>query len=202
MIARVSSLLATPWLYLAYQALVGGLRAREQCVKEYIKPTPCMRILDIGCGPGYISQYFRDGSYYGFDIDDRYIEYARRKYGGFGEFYCQPFDAGVLQWLQPVDTVLMMGVLHHLSEDEALALLRLCRLAIKPGGRVITLDGCYQSGESRVSKFFLDHDRGKYIRNEQEYVRLASAVFQKVHDHIRHDLFRIPYTSIVLELIS
>jgi SAM-dependent methyltransferase len=47
-----------------------------------------MRVLDIGCGPGYMVEYLRGATYFGFDINSRYIAYAK-KYGGRGSFYRQ-----------------------------------------------------------------------------------------------------------------
>jgi SAM-dependent methyltransferase len=37
-----------------------------------------MRVLDIGCGPAYIVEYLRGATYFGFDINSRYIAYAQK----------------------------------------------------------------------------------------------------------------------------
>jgi SAM-dependent methyltransferase len=37
-----------------------------------------MRVLDIGCCPGYIVEYLRGATYFGFDINPRYIAYAQK----------------------------------------------------------------------------------------------------------------------------
>jgi hypothetical protein len=45
----------------------------------------------------------------------------------------------------------------------------------------------------------LDNDRGEFVRTEPEYRAIAESVFPKVRTSIRHDMFRIPYTVIVME---
>jgi hypothetical protein len=89
--------------------------------------------------------------------------------------------------------------LHHLADDEALALLRLARAALKPGGRFVTFDGCLVDGQSAFARFLLRRDRGRFVRHRDDYLRLASRVFPNVTASVRHDLLRLPYTHIILE---
>src|SRR4029450_2731751 len=55
LIDKLSPILSSPVLYLAYQTLVGGLRARQKCIAEHVRPTSGLTVLDIGCGPGCAS---------------------------------------------------------------------------------------------------------------------------------------------------
>ncbi len=195
-----AGILRRPRLYLLSQALMGAKRARRLCVEQYAGPRPRLRILDIGCGPGYVVEYFPDPIYVGFDVESKYIEYAENQYGNRGDFYCRPLDADAVTTLEPFDLVLMTGVIHHLNNSEAADLLALSRRALKDrGARLITLDPCYQRGQSRIARFLLDHDRGQHIRTEDAYVELASGIFPRVDSHVRHDLFYVPYTCIVMQ---
>src|SRR5690242_13433128 len=199
LIDRLSDVLEHPALYLAYQTLVGGIRARRKCILEYVKPTPGLVVLDIGCGPGYAITYFPHPEYYGFDVSERYIRFAKARFSECGHFYCQLFDEQTLTWLPRVDVVLLMGVLHHLDDASAQQLLDLIRRAMKPEGRLITQDGCYREGQSVIERAFLDKDRGRHIRKEREYAKIASGVFNRVESSVRTDFFYIPYTTVVLE---
>ncbi len=89
-------------------------------------------------------------------------------------------------------------MLHHIDDDNATGLLTLLRDALLPGGRVMTLDGCYVATMSRLSRFFLDHDRGRFVRDRQRYVTLASGIFANVSAEHRTDLFSIPYDALVM----
>jgi SAM-dependent methyltransferase len=192
------SILETPAVYLAYQSLVGGVRARKICIRDYVRHAPGSVVVDIGCGPGYTTRWLPQSEYYGFDICEPYIAYARRKFGQAATFQCELFTTETAAALPPVDVVLMMGLLHHLDDTECLELLRLAKSTLRPGGRVITLDGCYRQGQSPIARYLLDSDRGKYVRKVEGYERLAKKVFPEVAPAIREDLFFIPYTCVVL----
>jgi SAM-dependent methyltransferase len=196
---HISSVLSYPALYLLNQSLLGGIGARRKCVLEYVRPAPKLVVLDIGCGPGYTLAWFPEPQYYGFDISPRYIRYAKERYGTRGRFFCQYFDAGTLEWLPQADVVLLMGVVHHLDDNEAVQLFRTLKRAMKADGRLFTLDGCYREGQSRIARRLLDMDRGRFVRDAQAYQALAAQVFPAVAVTVREDFFRIPYTTIVME---
>jgi chloramphenicol 3-O-phosphotransferase len=80
--------------------------------------------------------------------------------------------------------------------------LRLARSAMKNGGKLLTLDGCYRDGQSGIARYFLDSDRGEYIRTPESYIRIARSVFDEVIPSVRDDLFFIPYTCMVLGCIA
>jgi SAM-dependent methyltransferase len=90
------------------------------------------------------------------------------------------------------DLVLATGILHHLDDSRALSLFELARKALKPTGRLITFDGCFVAGQPKLAKFVVSRDRGAFVRQPEQYSRLASASFGKVETFVRHDLLRIP----------
>jgi SAM-dependent methyltransferase len=194
------SILSLPSAYSLYQSLVGGLRGRERVIREIVRPGPGERVLDIGCGPGDVVDYLPPGTrYVGFDESEAYVSAARQRYGDRAEFYCERVGEKTFEARGEFDVVLAFGILHHLDDPEALELFRLAARGLKPGGRLFTLDGCYVPGQSRFARWMLDMDRGKNVRTEEEYLRLARAVCGEVTPVIRHDLFRIPYTLLILE---
>jgi SAM-dependent methyltransferase len=161
-----------------------------------------MVVIDIGCGPGYTTKWLTGSQYFGFDVCSAYISYATRKYGQHAVFRCDLFSQQSASTLPKADLVLMMGLLHHLPDEECVSLLRLARSAMNKGGKLITLDGCYRDGQSRVARYFLDSDRGEFIRTPQSYVRIAQSVFSEVNASVREDLFLIPYSCMVLTCIA
>lgn len=198
-----SDLLASPQLYELSQYCSRGVNYAKKFFDEYLQPSSGDRILDIGCGTGLMYKYLRKFyphlafTYVGFDMSKPYIEYARRAYGTSATFYCEKLTAKTLG-VGVFDKVIAAGVVHHLDDDESLALFRTAFAAMEDGGRLVTLDGCYRPGQARVVKWLLDHDRGNHVRTQDEYVFLANQVFQGVESHIRDDLFFIPYTNAVL----
>jgi SAM-dependent methyltransferase len=192
--------LAIPKIYNLFSKIVGS-NARTIYVGKYIRPKEGERILDIGCGTADILSYLPSVEYLGLDMNQAYIDYAKKRFGNKGTFLTKKANKVVIDELSSYDfdKVLATGVLHHLNDDEAIQLFELARSALKRGGQLITLDGCYRKGQSRIARFLLSKDRGKYVRNKDEYLGLACRLFDRIRVDIREDLLRIPYTLIILE---
>ena len=196
---RLSEALRVPKVYARFAQMVGG-RSRETYVRDYVRPGPHDRILDIGCGTADILKYLpAEVEYVGFDSSERYIDHARARFGARAQFLCRRVTRALLADFAGFDLVLANGVLHHLADEEAIDLFEVARAALVSPGRLITLDGCVVPGQSSVVRYLLAHDRGRFVRTEEAYLALARRVFSQVKSDIRHDLMRIPYTHIIME---
>jgi SAM-dependent methyltransferase len=196
---KPSDVLNWPASYMFFQWMVGGLRARQLFLREFAGIRSGLRVLDIGCGPGYIARDFRDCHYVGFDVDRSHIEYARSRFGAYGEFHHGLLTENGLAAIDPFDLVMMNGVLHHLDDGELEDVLRLARRALAPGGRLITMDGYYGDNQSWIAKAMLDGDRGRFVRAADGYLKYARQAFPNVVAHFRDNYFYLPYPIIVLE---
>ncbi|MBI5599779.1 MAG: class I SAM-dependent methyltransferase [Deltaproteobacteria bacterium] len=196
------SILGMPAVYRLFGRLIGADRCRSIYVKEYIRPKSKDRVLDIGCGPGDILEYLGDVEYVGFDMDARYIDAAKKRFRGRGAFFRGNVSEETIKEYSGFDIVLANGVLHHLNDAEAMGLLRLAKKALKPSGRLVTLDGCLAPKQSNIqsgiARYIILKDRGQYVRTEEDYVSLASGIFRDVRAECRSDLLNIPYTHIIM----
>jgi SAM-dependent methyltransferase len=184
-----------PAVYQLYQELGGFFGARVKAIRQYLPIEPGARIIDIGCGPGYIVRHLPKGiDYAGLDIDEPSIAYANAKFGALGTFHARFFDSAAAAELGPADIVMMNGVMHHIGDDDLAATLACIKAALKPGGRLFTLDGAYQAGQSRFAKWLLDNDRGVHVRTADGYRDLLEDCFGPSEMHVRDDLSRLPYT--------
>lgn len=199
---KITSILSLPRAYSLFASLSGSHQGLTRFVKEYIKPRQEDKLLDIGCGPANIITYLPDVDYTGFDISESYIESAKNKYGDKGKFFCTKIKPDVIEEENQYDIAIASGVIHHLTDEEALDLFALAQKVLKPGSRLITLDGCYTEKQSFITKFILSQDRGNYVRVEKEYKKLASTYFNTVKVSIIKDLLNIPYTHIIMECIK
>jgi SAM-dependent methyltransferase len=194
----LSEILSHPLLYQTYQEAGGWFGARVKAIHAYLPLKGDEAIIDIGCGPGKLSIYFPPGvSYTGFDPSLSYIEYARRHFGSYGQFHHGYFDNATAKD-RKADVVMLNGVLHHMTDEECNSVLILAQGALRPDGRIFTLDGCYVDGQHAIARWLLDHDRGQYVRTASEYSALISRVFKKFDVHLDHALSRVPYSFMTI----
>jgi len=197
-VPALQSMLAVPALYRLFGRLVGG-GARERFIRDHLRPRPGDRVLDLGCGPGDLLADLPPCDYVGVDLDPNYITAATAKYGTRGTFRCEPAEAVAEYEPASFDLVVMTGLLHHLDDAQAAAALAVARKALRPGGRLITLDGVFVPEQSRAARWMLKRDRGQFVRELPAYLRLAGASFPTVVPHVLHRMIRIPYTHLILE---
>lgn len=194
----IRGVLSHPVVYDAFQMLMGGRRGRFTFAHNYVRATAGDRILDIGCGTAELRAYLPEVEYWGFDISERYIAAATARYGVRGNFVCKLLDFSDLPALPKFDVVIASGLIHHLDSDAAKDLFRLAKAALRPGGRLVSIDPCFAQGQNPISRFLVSYDRGRNVCDGEGYMRLASAVFRHVSGEARHQVW-IPYTHWIME---
>lgn len=194
----VRAILSNPLIYSALQSLTGAHQGRKTFVGDFVKPAAGMSILDIGCGPAEILDYLPVVDYWGFDISEEYISHAAKKFGARGRFSSKLLGIEDLSSMPKFDIVLAAGVLHHMDDGVALAFLQLAYEALKPGGRLVTIDACWAEGQHPIAKFLIARDRGQNVRTEAGYKELVGSVFGNVKVTVRHKAW-IPYTHCFTE---
>ena len=194
----IQSILSFPVIYLSFQRLMGSHRFRTRFVKNHIRPYSAMTILDLGCGPSDILSYRPNVDYWGFDISEKYIGRAIRRFGQRGKFYCHDLEHADLVKMPSFNIVLALGLLHHLNDDEALNIINLSYHILKPGGRLLTVDPCLKTGQNAIAHFLVRNDRGQNVRTKKKYANLVRTVFDNPRIEIRNQTW-IPYTHCIME---
>jgi SAM-dependent methyltransferase len=196
----IRKILDFPIVYDTLQLFFGTTSIRKWLADDYILDKDGNnRILDVGCGTASILSYLNASGvdYVGFDPSERYISMARRRHGKKGVFRCDYVSKEIIDDEEPFDTIIAMGVLHHLDDCEVRNLVEVLKKGLKPGGRFIALDGCYVEGQNKLAKYLIDKDRGQNVRTEAGYRDLFLGDFDKVSTEIKHKRW-IPYTYCIL----
>jgi SAM-dependent methyltransferase len=191
-------ILSYPQLYRTFQRMVGS--DHDRLTDQILKIGPGQRVLDIGCGPADIlSRLPADIDYYGFDSEQRYIEGARLRYGNRGSFFVRAVTPEAIGDLGTFDVVMSVGVLHHLNDSDANTVFASAAKVLRPGGRLVTLDGAYVKGQNPIARLLLKMDRGRHVRTPEAYLAIARRYFPDSTASVLHDLLGIPYTHCVIE---
>lgn len=199
------SILESPKVYDFVENIVGARKMRERFVNQFVRPFSGARILDIGCGTGVILDHLpEDVEYVGYDLNPRYIALAQKRHGRRGQFICARVDEmpSGTEEDNLFDLVLAMGILHHLDDDEASTLIRTAYHHLKPGGHLVSIDGCYHDGQSRIARFLISRDRGKAIRTPEAYEKLVLSHFTLDETNVATDIFRIPWSGFSMRALK
>jgi 2-polyprenyl-3-methyl-5-hydroxy-6-metoxy-1,4-benzoquinol methylase len=130
-------------------------------------------VLDVGCGTGDALRYLDStGSYLGVDTDEIAINAAQKRWGHKPNvrFEHRTLRAEDIAELSPTGVVLA-GVLHHLTNDEAVGLLRLAASSPRLV-RIVTSDIVFLPGKL-FNNVMAMMDRGRYCRHPDAYAALA-----------------------------
>jgi 2-polyprenyl-3-methyl-5-hydroxy-6-metoxy-1,4-benzoquinol methylase len=143
-------------------------------------------ILDVGCGTGVAHQYLAGfAAYHGFDTDAVAIESARRKTAAPNVTYeCRIVTTADIARIAPTKIVLA-GLLHHLTDDESLALLRMCATA--PSVRRIATSDVVYLPRKYISNLLAFLDRGKFVRAREKFLELPRQAGLRI---VREELVR------------
>lgn len=195
--------LSVPSVYSLFQNLVRRRNAQVWISENVLKLQGTEKVIDVGCGPGYLLDELPPGvDYYGFDISEEYILAAREQYGDRGTFIvgtARDFLENPDERLKQADVVFCDGLLHHLDDDEVLEVLTLAKQVLNQTGRLLCIEPTMLAYQTGFSKWIMNKDRGGNIRSEEGWKALVSRVFDDFSTSIITGRVRIPYVHIILE---
>lgn len=156
------------------------------------------KILDVGCSTGTAAKIIfdmKENEYHGIDIIAEYVHRAQSK-NPQGKFHLM--DARKLNFPKEYfDIVFFNGMLHHIDDGLARDCFHSVQKVLGKNGRVLVAEPIFC--DRFWSTFFLNRDRGDYIRTQQAYENLFSGL--KI---IEKSIFRFSlhdFTAYTLEKI-
>tara|TARA_B100000965_G_scaffold398614_1_gene417053 strand:- start:5 stop:547 length:543 start_codon:yes stop_codon:yes gene_type:complete len=172
---------------------MSGTSFRKKIIIKNIKNSK-VKVLDIGCGPAEVLNYIPNSVYYGYDIDPRSINYAKKKYKDKNHhFFCKKFGKSEIKKLPKIDYVILFGIVHHLNDEEVKNLFELCKKVMKKNAVLLTEDPILIKNQNPIARFLIKNDRGMNIREKSNYLKLVNVYFKNIRAKITHQFF-VPYT--------
>ncbi len=196
----VYKLVTIPSVYEAFQNLLGGLSARRAFRDEFFPDVAGKSVLEVGCGPGtWFPEMEGCASYLGMDWNEEHIEQANERFGSeTTRFVCGDVSKDISADQQQFDYIFAFGILHHLDDKQAAALMSVCSALLSPASKFLSIDPVYHEGQNRFAKWMCDRDSGQDIRTETGYRALADEKFGSVSTTVCTDKLRIPYSHCVM----
>jgi len=195
-----NQLLENPWIYDRFQNFVYRAGQRNKFVSDLISPKPGLRFLDVGCGTADVLRHLPQIEYLGIDSNNHYIEIARQRYGDRGDFQVADVRDSEFSSRGRFDRILLLGVLHHLSDPECSELLARLALILEPDGYLVTLDPAFQEQQGLISWLVSRSDRGRFVRHHERYRELLQTNFSLETAVIRDDFLRLPSCTSLFRL--
>ena len=135
------------------------------------------RVLDVGCGPGTNAALFQHAEYLGVDINEAYIESARRRFGDrFAVADVTKLDVAPDDRF---DFILVNSLLHHIATDDVRRILGHLATLLTHDGHVHILDLVLPERVS-AARYLAQWDRGDFPRPLETWHELFSEAFVPV----------------------
>ena len=145
------------WVFNLNQIVLDPGKTRQ--IQRFLNGVPYRSTIDIGCGTGNWAKFGRD-QYLGIDSSPSFIAACRRRYHGDSAKSFIEADAGSLILTQRYDLTILISVLHHLADDEALRL----TAWVARNTRYFFIFDLYPVRWNPLSRLLYALDRGNYIR--------------------------------------
>lgn len=150
--------------------------------KKYIKYfDSCRNVLDVGCGRGEFLELLNEEniSATGIDANEDMVKICREK--GLDVFHINIYSF-LKDKVEFYDGVFCSHIIEHLDPQDAVELLDLCQLTLKPHGMLIIITPNPQNLQVIANTFWLDltHKRPyplqllEYLLTEREFEIIAS----------------------------
>lgn len=155
--------------------LENDFKIEKEIIKKELN-TEEGKILDFGCGMGNFSVLFKPENYFGVDIEQNYINYARKHYQGtfkISDGKKLDFNDGYF------DKAMVIGVFHHLEDKNVEDILREIKRTLKKEGEILIMEDIeVQEKKNLWGKVIHFFDRGAFIRETDDYKLLFSRYFE------------------------
>lgn len=171
----MKQILEVPIIWQSFRWLLdiffGAYRKRRALIKEW---GGCSgSILDVGCGIGQFSDI--SPHYIGIDMDSGYIARARKLYPD-KEFKCA--DAAELPVDNHFDTVLLIGILHHMDEESCRKLLT----RLKSIASNLVMMEVIQEQTNPFGRWIKNNDRGEFVRTQLNVTEMIRSTGFELED--------------------
>jgi len=145
------------------------------------------KVLDLGSGNGYLSKFFSRSGYEGYELDKFLVTKAKVENKGYKFFQA---DITLLNLKKKFELVIIIGVIHHLDNDQFKKLLLVVNKHLLKDCNLLIIEAIPPISKYNIlGRIFRALDKGEYIRNFEKYKKILQLKFKiKVSKKMRGGL--------------
>ena len=149
-------------------------------VRRHLSLDAKRRTLDLGCGPGILSDLFESHDYVGVDSNRRHVDFARRhRKGTFVLEDARHVDLPDDRF----DQALIFGLLHQLTDDDVRTVLAEARRLLVSGGRMLVIEDVPVVSRLNLAGHIVHLAQvGDHVRSSEAYRELFAEVTRITHE--------------------
>ena len=192
----INFILKYPLLYRFYQKTVRSQYSEYDFFKFIFLnlKEKKLRVLDLCCGDSfilnYINQYIDD--YFGIDFSDKYLNFSKKKWA---KFKFKKLNLNNMDYLKEIkdfnpNFIFINGALHHLDDTTVKNINKLSD--IFTNSYFLSVDPV-KSNNKIFNKLMIKFDRGKFIRNKDDYSNLMTSSKNIILD----DFYKMSFKQIL-----
>jgi ubiquinone/menaquinone biosynthesis C-methylase UbiE len=162
-----------PVLFIFFRSILeNNFKSVRATIRRHLGNGADLRTLDLGCGPGAFAREFDSAGYTGVDLNARYIGYASKHIEG----HFLVGDARRVELsAEQFDRVLIFGMLHHLSDEDATSVVSEVRRLLVPGGKALIIEDIPAISRLNLLGHLIHRvENGEHIRPAEDYRSLYS----------------------------
>lgn len=195
--------LALPICYDMFQTAVGSVKFRSSFVSDNVSKFKMENVLDLGCGTASTANLLPKGvNYIGLDTSLKYLEKARTRTAN-RESKLIHTDIASNQWTNASGKLdkalgLALGIYHHIDDNQLKDTILNLSNVLQPGSKIVSLDPVIDSKTTKLANWFARNDRGRFIRDPNQYTEVFNRNGFSVKYEITRNSFRIPYDLLLI----
>ena len=191
----INAILQYPILYRFYQKTVRSNYSEYDFFKFIFTnlKTNNLRVLDLCCGDSFILNYINSDikNYLGVDLSDKYLDFSKKKWLNH-DFI--KLDLNREDSLSKIDEfnpnfIFVNGALHHLDDKTVSNINKLTKFF--NSSYFLSVDPV-KSDNHFLNKIMISLDRGKYIREQNDYINLMHSCDSVIID----DFYKMSFKQI------
>ena len=196
------SILSKPLVYSFFQRIISRKGIHKRVITDFLIPFDGMSVLDIGSGTSKILMDLPTCVYVGIDHNEKYIQQAINEFGEKGSFHCAEVSDIRKFVKHKFDRILLLRVLHHLSDLQVSNLLDECAELLNEKGIILSLDVAFTHQQHWIAKLLATYDRGQFVRRPEQYGQLICDKLNVSKVNVIEGMLRVPYTHVVFQITN